>query len=95
MEILIIVAIILGIFILPRMLRKQPEPEIKPLNQILKLNGWGRMAILVSILWIALLALYLKPWNNGWQIFFYVGLTPVILSWGIYWVFRGFKKKER
>ena len=95
MEILIIVAIILGIFILPRMLRKQPEPEIKPLDQILKLNGWGRMAILVSILWIALSALYLKPWNNEWQIFFYAGLTPVILSWGIYWVFRGFKKKER
>jgi hypothetical protein len=86
--------IILGIFILPRMLRKQPDPEIKTQNSVSKLNGWARMAILVSILWLAFFTLYLKPWNNEWHIFIYVGPGPVILSWGIYWVFQGFKKRR-
>lgn len=95
MEILIIVAILLSIIILPRMLRKPPEPEIRPINRSFKLSGWERMAILVSFLWLASSTFYLKPWNNSWHIFLYVGPGPIILFWGIYWVFQGFKKKER
>ena len=95
MEILIIVAIILGIILLPRMLRKQPESETVNQNRVFKLNGWERMAILISFLWLAFFALYLKPWNNEWHIFYYVGLGPIVLSWGIFWIFLGFKKNDR
>ncbi len=95
LEILIIIAIILGIFLLPRILRRPPEPETRPLNGTLKLNGWHRMAILVSVLWLIVFALYLKPWDNEWYIFLYVGLAPVVLSWGIFWIILGFKKKGR
>ncbi|MFC1838188.1 hypothetical protein ACFL1N_01305 [Thermodesulfobacteriota bacterium] len=95
MEIVIIVVIILGILLLPRMLNRQPEPEIRPLNRGLKLTGWKRMAILASFLWLSFFALYLRPWNNEWHIFFYVGLSPIVLSWGIFWIFLGFRKKDR
>jgi hypothetical protein len=95
MEILIIVAIILGIFILPGRLRRQPEPEAGSVNPGLKLNGWERMAILASFLWLAFFLLYLRPWNSGWRIFIYLGLSPVLISWGIFWIFLGFKKRRR
>jgi hypothetical protein len=95
MEILIIVAIILGIILLPRMLSRRSEPEIVPPNRGLKLTGWNRMSILASFLWLAFFAFYLKPWNNEWHIFFYIGLGPVVLSWGIFWIFLGFKKKDK
>ncbi len=94
MESLIIVAIIVGIILLPRILRRPPEPEIRPLKRGLKLlSGWERMAILASFLWLAFFAIYLRPWNNEWHIFFYAGPGPVVLSWGIYWIFLGFRKK--
>ena len=95
MEIIIIVAIILGIILLPRMLRRQPEPETRPVNRAFKLSGWERMAILVSFLWLTFFTLYLRPWNNEWHIFIYVGLGPVVLSWGIFWIFLGFRKKGK
>ena len=95
LEILIIVVIILCIFLVPRMLRKQPEPEIKPQNRTLKLNGWARMAIMVSFFWLVFFTIYLKPWNNEWHLFIYIGLAPVVLSWSIFWIFLGFKRKGR
>jgi len=92
MEILLIVAIILCIFMLPGLLRRQQENEVRPTDQGLGLTGWRRLAILASLLWPALLALYLKPWNSHWHIFLYVAVGPVVLAWGICWVFSGFRK---
>ena len=94
-ETLIIAAIILGIVMLPRILRRPPEPEVRLLNRSLKLNGWKRMAIVASGLWILFFALYLRPWANEADIFIYVGLGPVVLSWGIFWILLGFRKKGR
>ena len=94
-EILLIVAIILGIFMLPRLLKSQPENQIQRSDQNRRLTGWKRLAILASILWPAFFALYLKPWNSPWQIFFYMGICPVIAGWGIFWVFSGFKKRDK
>ena len=94
MEIFIIVVIILGIILLPRMLRRQPETEIRSMRGS-KLTGWNRMAILASILWLAFFAFYLKPWSNEWPVFLYVGAGPVVLSWGIFWIFLGFRKRGR
>jgi hypothetical protein len=96
-EILIILAIILAIFILPKRLGRQPEPVRMPQKQSSILTGWQRMAILLSILWLSFLALYLKPWMknmNEWDIYIYAGIGPVTLFWGIYWIVCGFKKRK-
>ena len=95
MEILLIVAIVLAIFMLPRMLSRQHKDDIQRPDPGPGLSGWKRMAILASFLWPALMALYLKPWDSGWHIFFYVAVCPVLLAWGISWVFSGFRKQEK
>ena len=95
MEILLIVAIILGVFMFPGLLRRQQKNVVRPTDQGLGLTGWKRLAILASLLWPALLALYLKPWNSHWQIFLYVAVGPVVLAWGLLWVFSGFRKQEK
>lgn len=89
MEILLVVAIILGIFMLPRMLRRPQEIDVRPPDK--GLTGWHRLALVVSFLWPALLALYLEPWNSGWLIFVSVAVCPVGLAWGIYWILSGFR----
>lgn len=95
MEILIVIAIILGIIILPRMFRRPPEPETGPLRRGFKLTGWMRLAILVSLIWAAFFALYLSPWNHRWDTFFYLGIGPVVLFWGIFWIIQGFRHREK
>jgi len=93
MEILLIVAIILGILMLPRMLRRTQENDIHQADQGMRLTGWQRLAIIVSVLWPALLALYLKPWHSDWLIYLSVAVCPVGLAWGVYWIFSGFRER--
>lgn len=97
-ELLIIVAIILAIFVLPKRLNRKSEPVRRgPDKQGSRLTGWQRMAILLSILWLSFLALYLKPWMIGmkeWYIYIYAAIAPVTIYWGIYWIYCGFKKKR-
>jgi hypothetical protein len=65
-EILIIVAIILAIFLLPKRFNKEYEPFKKAaLKHGTILKGWQRMAILISILWLSSQALCLNPWMTG------------------------------
>lgn len=90
-EILLIVAIILGIVMIPRIFRRPQENDIYHTDQGIRLTGWHRLAIIVSVLWLASLALYLKPWHSDWLIYFSVAVCPVGLAWGVYWVFSGFR----
>lgn len=92
-EILLLVAIILGILILPRTLHRPKENDIHQVNQGMSLTGWHRLAIIVSVLWPALFAFYLKPWQSDWLIYFSVAICPVGLAWGVYWVFSGFRRR--
>jgi len=92
MEILLIIAIVVGIFFLPGIMNKKSERVTQRLDHVLKISGWMRLAILASLLWPAFVALYLKPWNSHWHIFIYAAFGPVALAWGIFWVFSGFKK---
>lgn len=94
-EILLIIAIVLAIFMLPRLLKNNPENINQQSNQFLKLTGWKRFAILLSILWPAFFAFYMKPWNGSWLNFLYLGICPVLLGWGIFWVFTGFRRKGK
>jgi len=91
-QILVIVAIALAIFVLPRLAGKQVDKNGSTSRNILEISGWLRLAIMASILWPAGAAFYLKPWNSHWPMFFYVGIGPVILFWGIFWVLSGFRK---
>ncbi len=91
-QILVIIAIALVIFMLPRLLGKRDEKKDSAYRNLLEISGWLRLAIMASILWPAAAALYLKPWNHQWLMFSYVGIGPVLLFWGVFWVFSGFRK---
>ncbi len=94
MEILLIVAIVLGIFMLPRLMAKKPEGDLQPRDQGFRFTGRMRFAIMASLLWPAIVAFFLEPWEGDGPLFFYVAVGPVALLWGIYWVFSGFRKKR-
>ena len=94
MEILLIIAIILGIFFLPRLMARKPEGDLQPRDQGFKFTGRMRFAIVASLLWPAIVAFFLKPWEGNWALFFYVAAGPVVLLWGFYWVFSGFRKER-
>ncbi len=92
-EILVIIAIALAIFMLPRLTGKRVEKAPTGFSGVSRLNGWMRLAIMASVLWPACAALFLKPWNNShWTMFFLVGIGPVGLLWGLFWVLSGFRK---
>ena len=94
-EILVIIAIALAIFVLPRLPGKRVENNDRRTGVISKMTGWVRLAVMGSILWPAIIAFFLKPWNGSWPMFFYVGIGPVVLSWGVFWVLSGFRKGRR
>ena len=94
MEILLIVAIVLGIFMLPRLMARKPEGDLQSRDQGFKFTGRMRFAIMVSLLWPAIVAFFLEPWKGYWPLFFYIAAGPVALLWGIYWVFSGFRKER-
>ncbi len=91
-EILVIIAIALAIFMLPRLTGKRIEKGGRQAGVISKMTGWARLAVMASILWPAVMVFFLKPWNGNWPMFLYVGIGPVVLSWGVFWVLSGFRK---
>jgi len=95
MEILLIVAIIVGIIFLPGLMNRKSERVTQRMDRVLRISGWMRLAILASFLWPAFVALYLKPWNSHWHVFLYAAVGPVALSWGTFWVLSGFKKRGK
>jgi len=94
MEILLIVAIVLGIFMLPRLMARKPEGGLQLRDQGFRFTGRMRFAIMASLLWPAIAAFFLEPWEGDWPLFFYIAVGPVALLWGIYWVLSGFRKKR-
>ena len=92
-EILVLVAIILGILFLPRILSRGQEKEAVSLKPAVELSGKMRMAIAASIIWPAAMAAFMQPWKNDLFQFLYIGLGPVILGWILFWVYAGFIRK--
>jgi len=92
-EVLVLVVVALAIFYLPRLLGKKPAPE--PVFRPPALTGWMRLAILVTVFWIAGSAAFLKPWETDPFLFFYFGLGPAAVLWGSAWVWLGYKKYRR
>ncbi len=108
-EILIILAIAAAIFFVPRLIKRKslpeeetrrvapPRPAPSPNRRIPKISLTGRMrlAILLTILWVAGWAAFLKPWEGDKLLFFIVTLGPVLVLWGSIWVWLGYKKYRR
>ena len=108
-EILVVAAIGAAIFFLPRLMgrktssEREQQPRIQTRSQpqsnsrVLKINLTGRMrlAILITILWIAGCAAFLRPWEGNEFLFFCMTLGPTLVCWGGVWVWFGFKKHRR
>ena len=92
-EILVLVAIIVGIIFLPRILSRGQEKKIAAPKKAVVLSGKMRLAIAASVLWPALIAAFMQPWKNDLFRFLYIGIGPVAVCWIIYWVFTGFRRK--
>lgn len=94
-EILIIVLIISGIFLVPRMLNPRPAPQKVVLRRApIKLAWTLRLAVILSILWPVACALYFKPWQQNLIPFATVGIGPVVVGWSFKWVLAGMKNKR-
>jgi hypothetical protein len=89
-EILILILLISGILILPRMLK--PQPNETPGEKIARLSRKKRAAIVASILYPIAAVLVIKPWEGPWLYFVVIGLVPVILGWAVYWIVTAPKK---
>ena len=92
-EILVLVAIILGILFLPRILNRGQEKKPAASKPAVVLSGKMRMAVAASALWPAAMAAFIQPWKDDLYPFLYIGLGPVILSWIVFWVYTGFIRK--
>ena len=92
-ELLVLVVIALAIFYLPRMMGRRPAPE--PNRRPSPLTGRMRLAILLTIVWIAVPAALLKPWQGDALPFLSLGLGPAAAAWGAAWVWFGYKKYRR
>ena len=92
-EILILVVIILGILFLPRILNRGQEKEPAGPGLPFVLSGKLRMAIAASILWPAVVAAFIQPWEKDLSRYLYIGVGPVALIWILYWVLTGFRKR--
>lgn len=93
-EILLIVLIILGIFLIPRMLKPRPDPPKVFQRPGLRLSWTLRLAIVLSILWPAAWAFYLRPWQQDLAAFVALGVGPVAVGWSLKWVLAGMKNKR-
>jgi hypothetical protein len=93
-EILVLVAIILGILFLPRILnRGQAKKTVAASRPVEVLSGKMRLAIAASALWPAVIAAFMQPWKSDLYGFLYIGLGPVAVLWIVFWVYTGFRKK--
>ena len=93
-EILVLVAIILGILFLPRILnRGQKEEKAAAPKPAAVFSGKMRLAIAASVLWPSVVAAFMQPWEDDIVPFLYIGLGPALLGWIIFWVYTGFLKK--
>jgi hypothetical protein len=96
-EILLILLIVVVLFFLPRMVsRSAPPPVRRPPRQpfMKKITGRWRLAILVSVVWLAAAALWFKPWMGSPTQFVVIGAAPVVVGWGLVWVMAGFRKRR-
>lgn len=93
-EILVLIVIVLAIFYLPRVIGRKSAPAREVIRRP-ALTGWMRLAILVTVFWIAGSAVLLKPWQGDILPFLQTGMAPAAALWGSTWVWFGYRKYRR
>lgn len=89
-EILVVLVVILILFYLPQRTGGNRTQKTGGLSGAL--SGKVRLALLISFVWLACTAYFLPPWEERIFPFLYLGIGPIVLGWGISWVFFGFRK---
>ena len=92
-EILVLVIIILGILFLPRILNRGQEKRPAAPRPAIVISGKIRLAIAASVLWPAVMAVFIQPWEKDLSRYLFLGVGPVAIIWIIYWVLTGFRKR--
>jgi hypothetical protein len=92
-EVLLIVLIVLGIFLVPRMMGPKPEAKQPIVRRPARSISWRlRLCIVLSILWPLCCAVYFKPWNQDILRFSVIGIGPVVLGWSVSWILAGMRR---
>ena len=97
-EILLIVFIVLAIVFLPRTAGRRRTPVATDRlrrRSYVRLSGPLRLAILGSLVWLFLAAVYFEPWHRDPSLYLYAGAGPVVLFWGILWIVAGFRNHRK
>ena len=89
-EILVLIFLICALLILPRMIKSSPSRIGSP-RKTRSLSVRMRTGIVLSILFPVISGLILKPWNGSPVRFFTIGILPVALCWGLFWIISGRK----
>jgi hypothetical protein len=89
-EILVLILLISGMLILPRMLK--PPPDNNSQTTLLRLSKKKRAAIVASILFPIACAMIIKPWEDHAVLFAAIGFAPVAIAWAVYWILSAPKK---
>ncbi len=95
-EILLIAALVLALIFIPRInaSRKSGRPGVSfYAKSRFSLSGQQRLALLASIIWLVFWAVHYEPWQREWKLFVYIGAGPVVMAWGIIWIFKGTLRK--
>lgn len=92
-EVLVLILLICGILILPRMLKPAPKQTASALKTQQGLSTMKlRAGIVFSLLYIIVLTLFIKPWQGQIVLFVSAGILPVALAWSLVWIFSAKKK---
>lgn len=84
-EILVLILLICGILIIPRMMKPAPARKA-PARKKGGLTFGMRAGIVVSLLIPIVSGLVIRPWSGNILLFVVTGILPVALAWGIFWV---------
>jgi cell division protein FtsW (lipid II flippase) len=82
-EILVLILLISGILILPRMFKPATKAVKRPQKALSKTK---RAGIVVSVIVPILAAIGLKPWTGNLVLFVSIGIIPVVLAWAMVWI---------
>ena len=94
-EILIVVLIVLGIILLPRITGRPAAPTLAGNAKRLRINSLMRMALAISGLWLIGAIIYHRAWEEITMPFYLFGMGPVLLGWTVYWVWSGINQKNK
>jgi hypothetical protein len=96
-EILLLLVIVVALLVLPRLLDRGRVSSAPPGSKRVMppLSGRMRLAVVISVLWLLGAAVYIQPWRSDTSAFFFYGLLPVALFWGLVWVAAGFRARRR